>query len=52
MKKPGVKDFSTSEKFNYSVIPKVDQSNLFKAVEQVLGNGGCISIFPEGGSHD
>lgn len=25
---------------------------MFKAVEDVLGEGGCVAIFPEGGSHD
>ena len=24
LKKPGVKDFSTNEKYNYSILPKVD----------------------------
>ena len=25
---------------------------MFKEVEKVLGNGGCVGMFPEGGSHD
>ena len=30
----------------------MDQSIVFKAVEDSLGKGGCIAMFPEGGSHD
>ena len=33
-------------------MPKVDQTNVFKNVEEVLSEGGCIAMFPEGGSHD
>lgn len=36
----------------YVIIPKVDQTELFGAVENELRNEGCIGIFPEGGSHD
>lgn len=25
---------------------------MFKHVEEALGAGGCIAMFPEGGSHD
>lgn len=38
--------------YKYKIIPKVDQSTVFKNVEDVLGQGGCIAMFPEGGSHD
>jgi len=33
-------------------MPKMDQSLVFKDVEKCLGAGGCIAMFPEGGSHD
>lgn len=34
------------------VIPYVDQSAMYSSVYQKLAQGGCIGIFPEGGSHD
>ncbi|KAJ5901869.1 acyltransferase [Penicillium taxi] len=36
----------------FKVAPHVDQSRMFDAVYKDLSNGGCIGIFPEGGSHD
>lgn len=36
----------------FSVAPHVDQSKVYEAVFQRLKEGGCIGIFPEGGSHD
>lgn len=36
----------------FKVAPHVDQSQMFDAVYKELSNGGCIGIFPEGGSHD
>ncbi|KAK9478754.1 hypothetical protein V1514DRAFT_330314 [Lipomyces japonicus] len=36
----------------YKKAPKVDQSKVYEAVFQRLNEGGCIGIFPEGGSHD
>ncbi|KAG0127987.1 hypothetical protein HOY82DRAFT_566791 [Tuber indicum] len=36
----------------YKVAPKVDQSQVYDAVFQRLNSGGCVGIFPEGGSHD
>ncbi|KAI8818554.1 uncharacterized protein EV422DRAFT_498745 [Fimicolochytrium jonesii] len=36
----------------YKVIPHVDQSDMFDAVTERLIAGGCVGIFPEGGSHD
>ncbi|KAK9320268.1 hypothetical protein V1517DRAFT_329899 [Lipomyces orientalis] len=32
--------------------PKVDQSQVYEKVFARLNDGGCIGIFPEGGSHD
>ena len=36
----------------YKVAPKIDQSKVYDAVFQRLNDGGCVGIFPEGGSHD
>jgi len=36
----------------YKIIPKLDQGKVYEAVWHRLGEGGCIGIFPEGGSHD
>ena len=32
--------------------PKVDQTEVYDAVFHRLNSGGCVGIFPEGGSHD
>ena len=40
------------EKSAYKIIPKLDQSHVYEAVQQELKKGRCIGIFPEGGSHD
>ena len=37
---------------NFKIIPKLDQSQIYEAVQQELRQGRCIGIFPEGGSHD
>ncbi|CEM05710.1 unnamed protein product [Vitrella brassicaformis CCMP3155] len=36
----------------FKVLPKVDQADVYDAVNDHLRAGGCIGIFPEGGSHD
>ena len=36
----------------FKVAPHVDQSQMFNAVYERLDAGGCVGIFPEGGSHD
>jgi glycerol-3-phosphate O-acyltransferase/dihydroxyacetone phosphate acyltransferase len=36
----------------FKVAPKVDQTKVYDAVFEKLSDGGCIGIFPEGGSHD
>ncbi|KAM0748028.1 hypothetical protein T439DRAFT_328681 [Meredithblackwellia eburnea MCA 4105] len=36
----------------YKILPYVDQSSMYSSVYQKLKEGGCIGIFPEGGSHD
>ncbi|RKP06390.1 hypothetical protein THASP1DRAFT_31790 [Thamnocephalis sphaerospora] len=37
---------------SYKVMPHLDQSEVYRTVHERLTNGGCIGIFPEGGSHD
>lgn len=37
---------------SFKVAPFVDQTKVYNAVFQELDAGGCIGIFPEGGSHD
>lgn len=37
---------------NFKVAPKVDQTQVYDAVFDKLNRGGCVGIFPEGGSHD
>ncbi|KAI5788871.1 hypothetical protein DFH27DRAFT_465521, partial [Peziza echinospora] len=36
----------------YRVAPKVDQTQVYDAVFNRLNEGGCVGLFPEGGSHD
>lgn len=36
----------------YKTAPKIDQSKAYDAVFSSLKSGGCVCIFPEGGSHD
>lgn len=36
----------------FQVAPKVDQTLVYDAVFEKLNQGGCVGIFPEGGSHD
>lgn len=42
------------DKFNekYEVVPKLDQREVFDKGWSILGEGKCMGIFPEGGSHD
>jgi len=39
-------------KSKYKITPKVSHSEMFEEVFNKLEDGGCIGIFPEGGSHD
>ncbi|KAH9907454.1 hypothetical protein F4778DRAFT_721962 [Xylariomycetidae sp. FL2044] len=36
----------------YKLAPHIDQTEVYEAVFTRLKTGGCIGIFPEGGSHD
>lgn len=40
------------EGIKFKVAPKVDQTKVYDAVFERLQSGGCVGIFPEGGSHD
>ncbi|KAI1106614.1 glycerol-3-phosphate acyltransferase [Jackrogersella minutella] len=46
----GIKDGYPGTKFKLA--PHIDQTEVYKAVFTRLRSGGCIGIFPEGGSHD
>eukprot|EP00281_Chroomonas_sp_CCMP1168_P023676 CAMPEP_0206235776 /NCGR_PEP_ID=MMETSP0047_2-20121206/13344_1 /ASSEMBLY_ACC=CAM_ASM_000192 /TAXON_ID=195065 /ORGANISM="Chroomonas mesostigmatica_cf, Strain CCMP1168" /LENGTH=797 /DNA_ID=CAMNT_0053660031 /DNA_START=59 /DNA_END=2452 /DNA_ORIENTATION=- len=50
--KPPTKDADVKEKSAYTLLPYVDQSDVFDKVHEALLNGGTIGIFPEGGTHD
>lgn len=48
-------DVDSSPEFtgtSFKTAPKVDQSLVYDAVFERLETGGCVGIFPEGGSHD
>ncbi|KAL1935303.1 hypothetical protein VTP01DRAFT_4443 [Rhizomucor pusillus] len=36
----------------YKCVPHVEQDSVYRCVHEELNNGQCITIFPEGGSHD
>lgn len=38
--------------FPFKILPFIDQQEMYRGVYQRLKEGGCIGIFPEGGSHD
>ncbi|RAO65738.1 uncharacterized protein BHQ10_001750 [Talaromyces amestolkiae] len=48
----GSGDKSDFQGTKFKFAPHVDQSAVYKAVFGRLSHGGCIGIFPEGGSHD
>ncbi|RCH82073.1 hypothetical protein CU098_001381, partial [Rhizopus stolonifer] len=37
---------------SYKCLPHIDQDSVYERVYSELNNGQCITIFPEGGSHD
>jgi glycerol-3-phosphate O-acyltransferase / dihydroxyacetone phosphate acyltransferase len=49
---PGENGTSQSKGTRFKVAPHVDQSKVYDTVFQDLIAGGCIGMFPEGGSHD
>ncbi|KAI6160397.1 hypothetical protein EDD17DRAFT_1761158 [Pisolithus thermaeus] len=38
--------------FPFKILPFIEQQEMHRGVYQRLKEGGCIGIFPEGGSHD
>ena len=36
----------------FKLAPHIDQTKVYQAVFDRLKSGGCVGIFPEGGSHD
>jgi len=52
LKAPGAQIHEPGKKYKFSILPKVDQSTVFKHCVEALGKGGSIAMFPEGGSHD
>ncbi|KAI9481652.1 MAG: hypothetical protein EXX96DRAFT_220426 [Benjaminiella poitrasii] len=36
----------------FKIVPQVDQSAVYEEVHRYLNNHECVTIFPEGGSHD
>lgn len=48
----GEREAKKFEGTRFSVAPHVDQSAVYDSVFKRIGQGGCIGIFPEGGSHD
>ncbi len=45
-------DLSDGTGCKYSCLPFVDQTQMYAKVYERLAEGGCLGIFPEGGSHD
>ncbi|OBZ75539.1 hypothetical protein A0H81_04406 [Grifola frondosa] len=43
---------SGQQGLDFKKLPFVDQHEMYQYVYQCLTDGGCICIFPEGGSHD
>ncbi|PWZ00331.1 hypothetical protein BCV70DRAFT_161640 [Testicularia cyperi] len=46
------KSLVESKGCKYSCLPFVDQTQMYAKVYEKLAEGGCLGIFPEGGSHD
>jgi glycerol-3-phosphate O-acyltransferase/dihydroxyacetone phosphate acyltransferase len=45
-------DLSNFKGSKFKVAPHIDQTKVYNAVFERLNSGGCVGIFPEGGSHD
>ncbi|KAG0182652.1 hypothetical protein DFQ28_011177 [Apophysomyces sp. BC1034] len=43
---------TSNEGTPYKCMPHVEQESVYRCVHDELNNGRCITIFPEGGSHD
>jgi len=44
--------FSRKEPVKFDILKRIDQKVVYEKVLDRLAAGGCIGIFPEGGSHD
>lgn len=40
------------ERATYKCVPRIEQEAVYQHVHDELNNRKCITIFPEGGSHD
>lgn len=47
-----VNKYRTDDGTAFKVAPKVDQTKIYDTVFDELSRGGCVGIYPEGGSHD
>lgn len=47
-----IENVLANSKVSFSVLPIIDQSELYASVFERLSNNLCVGIFPEGGSHD
>ncbi|KAF7724576.1 hypothetical protein EC973_000884 [Apophysomyces ossiformis] len=45
-------DILPTERYAFKIAPHVDQTPVYEEVHRYLDNNECITIFPEGGSHD
>ncbi|KAK9478759.1 hypothetical protein V1514DRAFT_330323 [Lipomyces japonicus] len=45
-------DALIKDRLEFKFAAKVDQAHVYRSVYERLHSGGCIGIFPEGGSHD
>lgn len=52
VKAPGIKSSDSKKEYTFKIIPKLDQTHVYKSVMNRLISGSSIGIFPEGGSHD
>ena len=46
------KVLSSTTPFNYEILKRIEQSEVYEKVLAKLASSGAIGIFPEGGSHD
>jgi glycerol-3-phosphate O-acyltransferase/dihydroxyacetone phosphate acyltransferase len=44
--------FASTTPLAYDILKRVDQKVVYEKVLDKLADGGCVGIFPEGGSHD
>jgi glycerol-3-phosphate O-acyltransferase / dihydroxyacetone phosphate acyltransferase len=49
---PASKPFAAASPAPFDILKRVDQKVVYEKVLDKLASGGCVGIFPEGGSHD